>query len=738
MDRVTKLNVNEVMEDRFGEYAKYIIQDRAIPDVRDGLKPVQRRILYAMNKEGNTYNQKYRKSAKSVGVVMGNYHPHGDSSIYGALARMAQDWLVGVPFIDMQGNKGSIDGDSPAAMRYTEARLQKIVTDAVVEGINKKGVVPMTPTFDDEAVEPVVLPVKFPNILVNGASGISAGYATEIVPHNLAELLKGLVLLEENADVTTSELMQIIPAPDFPTGGVVVGAKHLLSVMETGRGRVAVRCKYHVEKDADKGRKKAKNQYIVIDEIPYGVNKLKLVAKIDEIINTDNKSEKIVGLKDVKDHSGRGVLEIRITCDIDADINTILGILFKKTDLQVNISVNQTVIRNKKPVVLGLKGILEAFNNYRKEIRRKELEYDVANYRRQLHIVEGFIKLSDIINEVVDVIKQSNGKADAEKALVSEFEFSKEQASAIVVMQLHRISKTDKKKYVTEKAKLEKLIKKIDSILTSPKKFSALIIKEYLDLVEQYGTERKTEVIMEDENWEVSREDTIVEEDTHVGITKLGYIKRSTPRSYDSTDNDTMDLLDEDELIFEAKTTTKQFVLLFTSDNNYAYLPVNEIKEARWKAKGDHLGKLLKLGEGVRVVSAYIINPDEDANKDIITIKSNGVVKRTEVKSHVVTKKYWNLYTAIKQKDDEELLDAILLDEGEKGFIGFADSQGKKMYFDTAEISATGLKTAGVRGIHINDKEKEKVSDYMFSVDKEKIEFNGYKYRERGSKGWSK
>lgn len=719
-ERIEKIAIEQAIGERFGEYSKYIIQDRALPDVRDGLKPVQRRILYGMFIEGNVHNKAQRKSARAVGDVMGKYHPHGDSSIYMALARMSQDWIMGIPLIDMQGNNGAIDGDAPAAMRYTESRTHKIVDEAMLAGIRKKGIVEMRKTFDDTREEPVVLPVHYPNLLVQGSTGISAGYATDSFPHNLAETLKGAIALLEDDTITLEELVTLIPAPDLPTGAVIVGARTMVDVYRTGKGRIQVRAKYRIEEDK-------KRTYVIIEEIPYAVKKRNLIEALDAVVG----DKKVEGLIASADESDRHGLRIVITLAKDADVNVVLGYLFKHTPLQNNLNMNNVVIKDKKPVQLGLREVLVEFNKFRLETRRNELEYDQRKLEERLHLVEGFIKLTDIINEVINVIKEADGKDDARKQIEKAFGFTDLQSEAIVSMQLHRISKTDKDAYIEEEKKLTRLYKSVTALLTSKKKFVKSIIRDYEKIIEEYGTPRRTEVIMEDENWEVRKVDTVITEDTVVGVTKEGYLKRSTIRSHTSTT--VPGLVEGDKQLFEGKATTKDFLIIVTNKLNYLYVPIHEIEEVRWGDTGKPLATYATLAEGEVIVNAFTVT-EEDGDKYVLVVKSNGQVKRTLVSQHVVARRFWNTYMAIKPKADEEVLGAWLVED--EGYIGFADKAGRKMYFAVNEIPPKGIKTEGMRGIHMDEKNNEKVSAMKFSIKQTGMP-KAYKYRARGQKGWA-
>lgn len=734
-------DIGELSEERLGNYAKYTLIQRAIPDARDGLKPVQRRILYGMYKEGNRYNKKYRKSAKSVGAIMGNYHPHGDSSIYEAMIRLSQDWVTGVPLVDLHGNNGSVDGDAPASFRYTEARLTREAEDLYLTGIDKKGVTQMALTYDDEGHEPRVLPSKLPMLLVNGVSGVAVGFATEIPPHNIREVLHAVIALEKNPEITLDEILAEIPAPDYPTGGVITGAKYMKSAYDKGRNdtgkKAKLRAKYRIERE-ENARKGKGYQYIVIEELPYGVNKAKLLVKIEEtFITTENKTQRIAGLLSIMDETSRGKLQIRITCEENADIQKILAVLFTKTELEVNIKMNMVSIMNGKPATTGILPILRVANDYRKQIRRKELEHDLAEYKKAVHLVEGYLKLSTISDEVIKTIRESKGtKAEIEKELVTIYDFSEIQAKAITSKQLYTLGRQDVEFQQKEKERYDKLIERLTKILSTPSIFSRLIVKEYEDILKNKDLklgERKTEVQMEEESWEVRKIDTVVTEDVYVGVSKYGYVKRSSVRSYETTED--VEMLEGDTLICEEKATTKHFLMVFTNQLRYMYLPIHELPETRWKQTNKHISSLVTLEDGEEIVGAFVVHPTEDKDLTILTVKNDGKVKRTTVAQHEVTKRFFQAYTAIKQTGDEELVDARLIGKDEEGYVGFKDSKGGTMYFAVNEIVPKGLRTEGMRGIHLDDVANEKISDYMYETNEETLEFNGYQKKKRGLKG---
>jgi len=711
-----RIDIKEVLSTGFAEYSKYVIQSRAIPDIRDGLKPVQRRILYSMYRNRLTADKPYRKSARTVGDVIGTLSPHGDSSVYEAMVRMAQEWKTNIPLIDIHGNKGSVDGDGPAAMRYTESRLGKIVEDGFFSGVDKEGVIPKQNNYDDTLKEPVVLPAKFPNLLVNGASGIASGYATEIPPHSLKEVLEACILLLRKPSSTLDDVLEIVPAPDFPTGGVIVGARKLKEVYANGRGSIELRSNYKIE---TKGNRKL----IVVTEIPFGVNKSKLVSDMDEVAE----GKKVVGLKKCYDESSREGMRIVIECDKNADERVVLSYLFKNTELQKNFNMNLTVIDNKKPKQLGIYEIIKSFNDFRLETRRNELEYDLRKLKDKLHIVDGYVKLIDILDEVIKVIRDSKGRKGSKNAIKKEFDFSEEQASAIVDLQLYRISKEDKERYEQEQKKLGNLIGKLERVLESKKGVINNVIKQYEKIIKEYGEDRKSEVVYEDENWEVTKADVIKEVDVRVAVTEKGYVKRSSTRSYGSTDVN--GIVDGDKVVLDDEATTKSHILLFTNKNNYMYLPVYELKESRWGDEGKHLSILgVEMGQDEFVVSAFVVDED-DKDKYVLIAKSNGLVKRTSVEDHYVTR-YFNFYISSKERDNEELMGAWLVEDD--GYIGFITKDKRAMYFAIDEIAPKGLKTKGMAGVR--SKEDDYVQEVIYKETQEEMK-KPYVLRKRGQIG---
>ena len=697
LKKIYDYSLEEIMGDRFGKYSKYIIQDRAIPDVRDGLKPVQRRILFSMYKEKNTYDKPYKKSARAVGDVMGKYHPHGDSSIYEAIVRMSQDWKMKEPFVDMQGNNGSIDGDSAAASRYTEARLSKIANE-MLKDLDKNTVV-MAPNYDDTLLEPTVLPSKFPNLLVNGTTGISAGYATNIPPHNLVEVIDATIFRIDNPNSRLDTIMNYIKGPDFPTGGIACGIDEIKKAYETGRGRIIIKSKTKIEKNK-----------IIITEIPYEVNKANLVKKIDEI----RIDKKIEGISEVRDESDKTGLQIAIDLKKDADANTILNYLFKNTELQISYNFNMITIVNRRPMLLGLLGILDAYIAHQKEVMFKRSEFDLAHAKARYHIVEGLIKAISILDEVIKTIRASKNKADAIENLVIKYKFTNEQAEAIVNLQLYRLTNTDVAVLEEELSNLTKIIKALEEILKDPEKLNAVIKEEMRRIKKEYGTERKTQI--QDEIEEIKIDNTIMlpKEDVIVVVTKEGYVKRVSQRSYASSNGEDTMLKENDYIVGIYNMNTMDTLLVFTNLGNYLYIPVYEITECKWKELGKHISNIISISSGESVINAMPVYDFND-NIYITTFSKNGMVKRTKLEEFKV-QRYSKPISMMKLKDDDLVVD-VSYDNKNNVFI--ATKNGYGLWYNTNEISVIGLKAAGVKSINL--KNDEVVSGILFDDNEEYI-----------------
>ena len=675
------------MGERFGRYSKYIIQERALPDIRDGLKPVQRRILYSMNKDGNTFEKGFRKSAKSVGNVMGNFHPHGDSSIYDAMVRMSQDWKNRETLIEMHGNNGSMDGDPAAAMRYTEARLSEIA-GFLLQDIDKK-TVPFAWNFDDTEKEPTVLPAAFPNLLVNGATGISAGYATDIPPHNLAEVIDAVVYMIDHPSAKLDKLMEFLPGPDFPTGAIIQGRDEIRKAYETGKGRVVVRSRTEI--DNLKGGKKQ----IIVTEIPYEVNKAVLVKKIDDV----RVNNKVPGIAEVRDESDRDGLRIAIELKKDADEQTILNYLFKYTDLQINYNFNMVAIDNYTPRQVGIIPMLTSYIAHRKDIILARSRFDKEKAEKRLHIVEGLIRVISILDEIIALIRASDNKADAKENLKISYEFSEEQAEAIVTLQLYRLTNTDIVTLENEEASLRDLIATLAAIIGDERTMYNVMKRELRDVKKQFASARLSELQDEAVTIEIDTASLIAEEETFVSLTKGGYIKRTSPRSFNSSALDELGKRDEDELIFLEKAKTTQHLLIFTNLGNVIYRPVHELTDIRWKDIGEHLSQTITtFGNDEQVLYAEIV--DDFAGQTYFAVTKLGQIKRFERKEFAPWRTYKSKslkYGKLKDETDVFVTVApILLDD-----VLLVTHNGYALRFNIEEVPVIGAKAAGVKAINL-------------------------------------
>lgn len=691
LKRIHEYSLEEIMGSRFARYSKYIIQDRAIPDVRDGLKPVQRRILYSMYKEKNTYDKPYRKSAKTVGDVIGNYHPHGDTSIYDAMVRMSQDWKLRSPYIDMHGNNGSIDGDSPAAYRYTEARLSKI-SNELLRDIDQD-TVEFAPNFDDSLLEPTVLPCKYPNLLVNGTTGISAGYATNIPPHNLEEVVEACIYRLDSPNCHLDSIMNIIKGPDFPTGGIIEGIDGIRKAYETGKGKIIVKAKTKIEKNK-----------IIITEIPYEVNKALLVKKIDEI----RIDKKIDGILEVRDETSREGLQITVDLKKDAKADLILNYLFKNTELQTSYAFNMIAIVNRRPMLLGVLGMLDAYIDHQKEVVHRRSEYSLKHAKLRYHIVEGLIKAISILDDVIRTIRASKNKTDAIENLVKEYAFSNEQATAIVTLQLYRLTNTDVVQLEEELANLTKMINELEEIIKDPEKLKSVIKKELREIKKNYGLPRLTEIKEEVTELKIDNTMMLPKEDVIVAISKEGYIKRVSQRSYSSSNEEDTNLKENDYLLGLFNINTLDTILVFTNLGNYLYLPVYEVPEAKWKDLGKHISNIIPLNSDEKIINAFPIY-DFNQNKYITSFSKMGFVKRTKL-SEFKVQRYSKPMSMMKIKDNDEVIDVTISSDPN---VFVATKNGYGLWYKANEISEVGLKAGGVKSINLKD--DEVVSGIIFS-----------------------
>ncbi|WP_317335465.1 DNA topoisomerase IV subunit A [Streptococcus orisratti] len=689
MSNIQNMSLEDIMGERFGRYSKYIIQERALPDIRDGLKPVQRRILYSMNKDGNTFEKGFRKSAKSVGNVMGNFHPHGDSSIYDAMVRMSQDWKNRETLIEMHGNNGSMDGDPAAAMRYTEARLSEIA-GYLLQDIDKN-TVPWAWNFDDTEKEPTVLPAAFPNLLVNGATGISAGYATDIPPHNLAEVIDAVVYMIDHPSAKVEKLMEFLPGPDFPTGAIIQGKDEIKKAYETGKGRVVVRSRTAIE--TLKGGKKQ----IVATEIPYEVNKAVLVKKLDDV----RVNNKVPGIAEVRDESDRDGLRIAIELKKDADEETILNYLFKYTDLQVNYNFNMVAIDNYTPRQVGIVPMLSSYIAHRKDIIVARSKFDKEKAEKRLHIVEGLIRVISILDEVIALIRASENKADAKENLKVSYEFSEEQAEAIVTLQLYRLTNTDIVTLENEEAELRDKITMLKAIIGDERTMFNVMKRELREVKKKFGNPRLTELQAQAQTIEIDTASLIVEEETFVSVTRGGYIKRTSPRSYNSSTVDEVGKRDDDELIFVQQVKTTQHLLIFTNLGNVIYRPVHEITDIRWKDIGEHLSQTItNFATDEEVLYAEIVDDFEEQTYFAVT--KLGQIKRFERKEFTPWRTYKSKAVKFaKLKNDEDRIvtvHSIALDD-----VMLVTLNGYALRFNIEEVPVVGAKAAGVKAVNLKD-----------------------------------
>lgn len=691
--KIEVMNLEAIMGDRFGRYSKSIIQERALPDIRDGLKPVQRRILFAMNKDGNTYDKGFRKSAKSVGNVMGNFHPHGDSSIYEALVRMSQDWKLRAPLIEMHGNNGSMDGDPPAAMRYTEARLAQI-SGLMLADIDKE-TVEMTWNFDDTEKEPTVLPARIPNLFVNGATGISAGYATEIPTHNLGEMIDASIYLIDHPNASLDKLMEFVPGPDFPTGGIIQGVKEIKKAYETGRGRVVVRAKTAIE-DLRGGR-----QQITVTEIPYEVNKAQLVKRINDLrIN-----KKVEGIADARDETDRNGLRIAIELKRGANATGVLNYLLKNTDLQINYNFNMVAIDDQRPMRVGLKHYLASYADFQKEIVTKRTRFDLNKAQARLHIVEGLIKALSILDQVIKTIRASKNRRDAQDNLVSAYQFTQRQAEAIVALQLYRLTNTDVTALENELANLNERIAKFKQILLDDHELALVIKQELRAIKKSFDSPRQTQIESEVQKLTVDTKITVANEEVMVLVSHAGYIKRSSMRSFNASDFSDNGLREDDYPLLVTKTSTLSHLFMFTNQGNVIYRPVHEVMDAKWKETGEHISQTIGLADDEEIIAALVVDQLEQSGS-ILMASSDGQVKQSAFADFKPGSRYKSRPTlAFKLKSSDARVVAVHYYDplGPKQSLVAISKAGYGLRFAVDELPVTGLRTSGVRAINLKD-----------------------------------
>ncbi|MFH0463475.1 DNA topoisomerase IV subunit A [Staphylococcus aureus] len=682
---IQDLSLEDVLGDRFGRYSKYIIQERALPDVRDGLKPVQRRILYAMYSSGNTHDKNFRKSAKTVGDVIGQYHPHGDSSVYEAMVRLSQDWKLRHVLIEMHGNNGSIDNDPPAAMRYTEAKLS-LLAEELLRDINKE-TVSFIPNYDDTTLEPMVLPSRFPNLLVNGSTGISAGYATDIPPHNLAEVIQATLKYIDNPDITVNQLMKYIKGPDFPTGGIIQGIDGIKKAYESGKGRIIVRSKVE-EETLRNGRKQ-----LIITEIPYEVNKSSLVKRIDEL--RDDK--KVDGIVEVRDETDRTGLRIAIELKKDVNSESIKNYLYKNSDLQISYNFNMVAISDGRPKLMGIRQIIDSYLNHQIEVVANRTKFELDNAEKRMHIVEGLIKALSILDKVIELIRSSKNKRDAKGNLIEVFEFTEEQAEAIVMLQLYRLTNTDIVALEGEHKELEALIKQLRHILDNHDALLNVIKEELNEIKKKFKSERLSLIEAEIEEIKIDKEVMVPSEEVILSMTRHGYIKRTSIRSFNASGVEDIGLKDGDSLLKHQEVNTQDTVLVFTNKGRYLFIPVHKLADIRWKELGQHVSQIVPIEEDEVVINVF---NEKDFNTDAFYVfaTQNGMIKKSTVPLFKTTR-FNKPLIATKVKENDDLISVMRFERDQ--LITVITNKGMSLTYNTSELSDTGLRAAGVKSINL-------------------------------------
>ncbi|MBU5083513.1 DNA topoisomerase IV subunit A [Staphylococcus aureus] len=682
---IQDLSLEDVLGDRFGRYSKYIIQERALPDVRDGLKPVQRRILYAMYSSGNTHDKNFRKSAKTVGDVIGQYHPHGDSSVYEAMVRLSQDWKLRHVLIEMHGNNGSIDNDPPAAMRYTEAKLS-LLAEELLRDINKE-IVSFISNYDDTTLEPMVLPSRFPNLLVNGSTGISAGYATDIPPHNLAEVIQATLKYIDNPDITVNQLMKYIKGPDFPTGGIIQGIDGIKKAYESGKGRIIVRSKVE-EETLRNGRKQ-----LIITEIPYEVNKSSLVKRIDEL-RADKKVDGIVEVRDETDRTG-----LRIAIELKKDVNSesIKNYLYKNSDLQISYNFNMVAISDGRPKLMGIRQIIDSYLNHQIEVVANRTKFELDNAEKRMHIVEGLIKALSILDKVIELIRSSKNKRDAKENLIEVYEFTEEQAEAIVMLQLYRLTNTDIVALEGEHKELEALIKQLRHILDNHDALLNVIKEELNEIKKKFKSERLSLIEAEIEEIKIDKEVMVPSEEVILSMTRHGYIKRTSIRSYNASGVEDIGLKDGDSLLKHQEVNTQDTVLVFTNKGRYLFIPVHKLADIRWKELGQHVSQIVPIEEDEVVINVF---NEKDFNTDAFYVfaTQNGMIKKSTVPLFKTTR-FNKPLIATKVKENDDLISVMRFEKDQ--LITIITNKGMSLTYNTSELSDTGLRAAGVKSINL-------------------------------------
>lgn len=686
---IQDLSLEDVIGDRFGRYSKYIIQERALPDVRDGLKPVQRRILYAMYSSGNTFDKNFRKSAKTVGDVIGQYHPHGDMSVYDAMVRLSQDWKLRHVLIEMQGNNGSIDNDPAAAMRYTEAKLSRI-SEELLRDINKD-TVPFMPNYDDTTMEPMVLPARLPHLLINGSTGISSGYATDIPPHNLAEVIQATLKFIDNPNITVSQLMKYIKGPDFPTGGIIQGIDGIKKAYESGKGKIVVRSKVNVE-ELRNGRKE-----LIVTELPYEVNKSALVKKMDEL-RADKKVDGIVEVRDETDRTG-----LRIAIELKKDVNSeaVANYLYKNTDLQVSYNFNMVAISEGRPVLMGVRQFIDSYLNHQIDVVTKRTRFELDNAESRMHIVEGLMKALSILDQVIKLIRNSKNKKDAKDNLVAEFDFTEAQAEAIVTLQLYRLTNTDIVQLQEEHDELKAKIAYLKNILDNHDALLNVIKDELNEIKNKYKQKRLSSIEAEISEIKIDKEVMVPSENVMVSITKHGYIKRTSLRSFNASGVEELGVKDGDMMLKYQEANTLDTALVFTNKGRYLYIPVHKLSEIKWKDLGQHVSQIVPIDEDEHVIDAFC-ESDFKPEAFYILATRNGMIKKSNV-SMFKTSRYNKPLVSMKLKGDDEIIDVMRIEDAQ--ILTAITYKGMSLTYNSDELSDTGLRAAGVKSINLKDED---------------------------------
>ena len=683
VENIHSETLEEIMGTRFATYAKYVIQDRAIPDARDGLKPVQRRIIYTMYKDGNIFTRPTKKCAHTVGAVMGEYHPHGDSSIYEALVRMSQDWKNNAPLIDFQGNNGSIDGDGPAAYRYTESRLSQIAEE-MVRDIDKE-TVDMALTFDDSQFEPVVLPSRFPNLLVNGTEGIAVGMATDIPTHNLKEVIDATIYRINHIRVEPLDLMQFIKGPDFPSGGIIYASKGLQDIYLEGRGRIEVAAKAEI---IDTNKEKA----IIVTEIPFKAQKIQLVHEIDMLKHNNV----LPGIAEVRDESDRNGIRIVIEIKKDAKIDVIYNYLMTKSGLKMGYSANMVAIVNGSPKTMNLLDFIDSYIDHQVDVITRRSTFDLAKSKGRLDIVNGLIKAISILDQVVETIRSSKDKQDAKKNIQNKFGFNEAQSEAIVMLQLYKLSNTDITILENEKKALESNIEFLNGILENRDKLNRLLVKDLKAISDKYGTERKTKIIEKEETKTIDVRDLIAKEEVMVAVSRDGYFKQSTIKSYASSgENPLPGLKDGDVCVFSGPVMTTDYLISFTNLGNFLYIPVYEIPSSKWKEEGKHINFKISLNPNEKIVRVYAIEKFRD-DLFFVLVSKKGQIKRLSLDNFSVIR-YSKALICMKLLQDDELADVVFTDGNEDVMLFTSD--GNATFYNENELPNSGMRSGGVKGV---------------------------------------